>query len=232
MSQRNSGYERQPDDAYETPHWVTRAVIQYLPRKDCAYAWDPADGPGSQIAEALGAAGYEVAATRDDFLATIKPPHNRINVIVCNPPWGIGGRLACRFIEHALELVPLVAMLLRIDFDSAKTRVHLFRDHQDFAGKITLLNRITWFEPEGAPGPSENHAWFLWDRRHRGSPPTIRYAGRNDELKSRRAKVAPASTMFLRGYLDAQSRILATSNGEIAPGDPGKSNGDTGGPES
>jgi hypothetical protein len=181
MSQRCSGYVRERDDEYETPHWVTRVLLPYLPRRNCAYVWDPADGPGSQIAEALSAAGYEVAATRDDFLATIKPPHDRINVIVCNPPYGGAGRLACQFIARALELVPHVAMLLRIDFDSAKTRVHLFRDHPDFAGKIILLNRVIWFPREGAPGPSENHAWFLWDRRHRGSPPTIHYALKNSD---------------------------------------------------
>jgi hypothetical protein len=37
---------------------------------------------------------------------------------------------------------------------------------------------------------------------------------------------------LLRGYHDAQSRILATSNGEIAPGDTGNPKGTTGGPES
>lgn len=177
MSQRNSGYARQPDDQYETPHWVVQTLLPYLPRTNCTYAWDPAATAcgSSQIAEALRVAGYEVVATRDDFLAKSQPPH-RVNVIVCNPPWGVGGRLACQFIEHALALVPHVAMLLRIDFDSAKTRVNLFRDHQDFAGKIILLDRIVWFAREGAPGPSENHCWAIWDRRHRGRPPTIRYA--------------------------------------------------------
>jgi hypothetical protein len=175
MSQRKSGYQRQPDDQ---SRWAALALLPYLPRKHCAYVWDPAaTGRGSsQIADALVAAGCEAVATRDDFLATTRLPHDRINVIVCNPPWGVGGRLACQFIAHAIALVPHVAMLLRIDFDSAKTRTHLFRDHQDFAGKVILLDRIVWFEREGAPGPSENHCWFLWDRRHRGRSPTIRYA--------------------------------------------------------
>jgi hypothetical protein len=30
MSQRNSGYERKPGDAYETPAWVTRALAPHL----------------------------------------------------------------------------------------------------------------------------------------------------------------------------------------------------------
>jgi len=31
MSQRDSGYERKPLDQYETPAWVTLALIPHLP---------------------------------------------------------------------------------------------------------------------------------------------------------------------------------------------------------
>jgi hypothetical protein len=73
-----------------------------------------------------------------------------------------------------------VAMLLRTDFDHAKSRSHLFRDCPAFSRKVVLLNRIVWFtEANGKPkaSPSENHAWFCWDWRHDG-PPTIAYAER------------------------------------------------------
>ena len=98
-----------------------------------------------------------------------------------NPPYGDdrGGRLACAFIRHALSLrVRAVAMLLRVDFDSGKTRTDLFRDNPTFAGKITLLDRIKWFE--GPSQPSDNRAWFLWNRAHRGDP-GIAYATRDRE---------------------------------------------------
>jgi hypothetical protein len=95
--------------------------------------------------------------------------------VVTNPPFGVGGKLAVKFIKHALELTPVVAMLARIDFDSGKTRTDLFRDCPTFAHKIVLLDRIVWFARAGAPGPSENHCWLIWDRRHYG-PPTIGYA--------------------------------------------------------
>jgi hypothetical protein len=111
------------------------------------------------------------------FLLRTCLPHDRVDGICTNPPYGYGGRLACQFIAHALERVPIVAMLLQIDFDSSKTRTRLFRDCQAFAGKIVLLDRIVWFEREGAPGPSENHAWYIWNRQHRGLP-TISYAQR------------------------------------------------------
>jgi hypothetical protein len=176
MSQRRSGYHRQCDDIYETPPWVTRVVAPYL-RLHCLHIWDPANGPASRIAQVLRDEGFDVIATNDDFLSRTSLPYSRIDGICTNPPYGAGGGLARQFIIHALELVPVVVMLLRIDFDSGKTRTGLFRDSQSFDRKIVLLNRIVWFEREGAPSPSENHAWYIWNTRHRG-PPTIEYRSR------------------------------------------------------
>jgi hypothetical protein len=133
----------------------------------------------SRLVVALRAEGFSVTATADDFLVRNALPHSRVEAAVTNPPFGSSGRLACQFIAHTLELVPIVAMLLRIDFDSGKTRTNLFRDCQAFAHKIVLLDRIVWFERKGAPGPSENHAWFIWNAQHRG-PPTIGYASKSD----------------------------------------------------
>lgn len=84
--------------------------------------------------------------------------------------------------EHAIQLMEpvkgFVAMLMRTDFDHAKSRAHLFANCPAFAKKVVLTKRITWFEPEpGAKGksPSFNHAWFIWDWRHEGAP-TLAYA--------------------------------------------------------
>jgi hypothetical protein len=176
MSQRPRGYERQSDDVYETPAWVTQVVVPYL-RKHCLRLWDPANGPASRIARALRDEGFRVTATNDNFLDRTSLPSSRIDGICTNPPYGVSGRLACQFIAHALELVPVVAMLLRVDFDSGKTRTNLFRDCKTFDRKIVLLDRIVWFERKGAQGPSDNHCWLIWNVRHRG-PPTIGYAGK------------------------------------------------------
>jgi hypothetical protein len=150
-----------------------------------------------------------VTGTTTDFFTTLVP--TGVNAICCNPPFGFNGRLAVRFIEHAITtLVPIVAMLLRVDFDSGKTCTHLFRDNPYFAQKIVLLHRIVWFEREGGAEPGENHAWFIWDKRHQG-PPTIAYAG-SGELKSPFDEI-------LRGFMDAQQRILSAHRGGIAPDD-------------
>jgi hypothetical protein len=179
MSQRISSYPRQANECYETPGWVTRIVVRHFRDRYCEDLWDPADGPASKIANALRAEGFRVTATRDDFLRKTASPDAEILSIVTSPPYGPSGRLACAFIEHALKLVPIVAMLLRVDFDSGKTRTHLFRDCAAFTHKIVLLDRIIFFERDDgtAEAPSDNHAWYLWDqRRVERRPPTIGYA--------------------------------------------------------
>ena len=43
MSQRESGYQRKPLDQYETPGWVTLALIPHLP-EFIGKIWEPACG--------------------------------------------------------------------------------------------------------------------------------------------------------------------------------------------
>jgi hypothetical protein len=97
--------------------------------------WEPAIGAGN-LAHTLRAEGFQITGTREDFLAKSATTLGA-DAICINPPFGFGGRLACKFIKHALELTPIIAMLLRIDFDSGRSRVHLFRDHLHFAQRIS-----------------------------------------------------------------------------------------------
>ena len=179
MSQRNSDYPRRPDEDYATPAWVAGTVAMPLQLINVRIIWEPAEGPAGKLAKALRLEGFQVVATQDDFLKRTEPPEEA-DAIVTNPPYGEDGRseLACAFIRHALTMpVDVVAMLLRVDFDSSKTRVDLFRDNRRFAGKIVLLDRIVWFERKGA-APSGNHAWFVWDGNQRRRYPWTRYAAK------------------------------------------------------
>jgi hypothetical protein len=188
MSQRASGFERVLNDN-ETPiGWPVQLLVPHL-RPLCRHCWDPADGPNSTLARVLCAEGFQSTVTTTDFLARRSLPESSIDAVVTNPPYGSGGRLAQRFIEHALELVPVVAMLLRVDFDSGVSRRHLFGDCETFALKLVLLDRIVWFEHRGKQTrPSDNHAWFLWARHHHG-PPILRYAHPRDLEESRYGKI-------------------------------------------
>lgn len=173
MSQRDSGYERKERDLYETPSWVTEALLPHLPKS--MVIWEPACASGKMVA-ALRSGGHAVDGTdidmgeEADFL-NIKG--TAAAAIITNPPY----ELAREFIEHALYLMHrggLVAMLLRTDFDHAKTRAHLFAGCPSFCKKIVLTKRIKWFE-ESKGQPSFNHAWFIWDSKHSGVP-SLAYA--------------------------------------------------------
>lgn len=78
--------------------------------------------------------------------------------------------------------------------------------------RLVLTDRITWFDPEpGKAGPSENHAWFVWDWRPRAMfsrrrEPLQRWAGmpegerhRLRELRARNAKIAKGGRRLAAG---------------------------------
>lgn len=178
MSQRNSGYARREYDAYYTPEWVTRALLD-SGYPFCGPVWEPACGNG-QVAGVIKDR-FPVVATdiqNDlDFMRCDFAPQ-RVASIITNPPY----TNSADFIRHAIEIMaPVqgqVAMLLRTDYDHAACRATLFRDNPAFACKLVLMKRIVWFvEANGKPkaSPSYNHAWYIWDHRHEG-PPTIGYA--------------------------------------------------------
>ena len=173
MSQRVSGYARKENDLYETPNWVTLALFPHLPRMP-KLIWEPAAGSG-KLAAALPLSSRVQQTDKNtgcDFLTS--PPPVGCDAIITNPPYG----QAQAFIDRALELMEpvggFVAMLLRTDYDHAKTRHYLFGAHPAFSKKVVLTKRIVWFERKGA-APSFNHAWFIWDWQHSGAP-TLAYA--------------------------------------------------------
>ena len=166
VSQRSSGYRRIERDLYETPEWVTRALLPHLGK--VTFVWEPAAGLGKMV-RVLESAGLQVLSTDisvgQDFLLAER---KAVDAIVTNPPYS----MAQSFIEHALELMKgggKVAMLLRTDFDHARTRAHLFHGCEAFAKKLVLTKRIVWFGRPGA-APSFKHAWYIWDWQHCGKP--------------------------------------------------------------
>ena len=170
MSQRDSGYARVAFDQYETPEWATKALLPHIPKR-VTTIWEPAAGSGKMV-RALQYGGHAVRASdiQDDIdFLTIKTDGCGDNAIITNPPYSC----AQEFIEHALDLTyeesGFVAMLLRTDFDHAKSRRHIFADSPAFSKKLILTKRIQWFE-DSKSSPSFNHAWFIWDWQDLHSP--------------------------------------------------------------
>jgi hypothetical protein len=168
-------------DVYETPVVAVDTLLgaERLP----AHIWEPACGPGA-IVSVLRERGFTVTATDlttelpdatsgVDFLMERHAPPG-VEAIVTNPPF----KLAGKFVEHALKLVPLVVMLLRVQFlESAErgplfdrgvlARVRLFRD------RLPMMHRDGWSGQRLERSPFL-YAWYVFEREHQG-PPTLHW---------------------------------------------------------
>jgi hypothetical protein len=142
--------------------------------------WEPACGPGN-IVKVLRAAGHEVLASdlvdygdsthfyRRDFL--LEPLPRGCEAVVTNPPF----KLVEEFVAHAIEICPLVIMLLRWAFYESDrrsdilegcglARIHCFRK------RLPMMHRAGWDVRKANSGMA--FAWFVWDRSHTG-PTTV-----------------------------------------------------------
>ena len=161
-----AGYKRIANDAYFTPEWVTRVLLDqvFLPKN----IWEPACGDGA-IAKVLKETARNVYASDIANYGYGEPGLNffaykcipaGFNAIVTNPPY----TQAEAFIKHALALtLPLggmVAMLLRHDYDTAKRRASLWQE--PFRAKIVLTRRPNWTASRKA-SPRHNFSWYIWD---------------------------------------------------------------------
>lgn len=165
-------------DFYETPAWAIRAlcpVIDTTPRR--AVVLDPGCGTGA-ILRTLSAArpdwcvsGIEkekgrhaeaqrlspnVPITHGDFLYH----QDRADLIVSNPPYAI----ALTFVQHALTLAPVVAMLLRLPWLASQSRAEW---HKENPAHVCVLPRRPSFTGDGKTDATD-YAWFVWGTRHAG----------------------------------------------------------------
>jgi hypothetical protein len=166
------------NDCYETPACAVEALlrIESLPR----LVWEPACGPGAMV-KVLRDHGHEVAASDiidygwdhevKDFFKYGSDVADYSSVIVTNPPY----QLAEKFVRKALELSPLVILLLRLAFlesvrrtdileKSGLARIHVFRN------RLPMMHRKGWDGPRASSAMP--FAWFVWERGYEG-PTTI-----------------------------------------------------------
>jgi hypothetical protein len=181
MSQRPSGYERKERDQYQTPAWVTAALVPHIPGVARRRIWEPACGSGQMVRELQRHCPDVHGSDIETGIDFLQQANAGAEAIITNPPY----RQARAFIEHALALTRphtgIVAMLLRTDYDHAVTRRHLFAGCLVFAKKLVLTKRIVWFDGPGK-SPSFNHAWYLWDWTHVG-PPVLAYTQKYNQFE-------------------------------------------------
>lgn len=185
MGQRKSGFERKEGDEYMTPEWVAETLCHAVPMYGTV--WEPACGEGG-IANVIAGLGYCTVFASDlnprhslahgplDFLGDVTRVTDWFHgtlTIVTNPPYGKQGKMAEAFVRRALDMTKLsrgrVCMLLPVAWDARKTRQDLFENFPAHVTTIRLTKRIRWTNlPQSKNGPSEHHAWFVWDWSRRG----------------------------------------------------------------
>ena len=165
-------------DLYETPPVAVEALLrlEQIPHR----VLEPCAGRGA-IARVLRDHGHAVICndivdygfplhTTGDFLAMTAMPA-RCECILTNPPFNI----VESFVAHALELAPLVIMLLRLAFLESErrrgilegrglARVHVFRK------RLPMMHRDQWVGKKANSGMA--FAWMVWSGEHVG-PTTI-----------------------------------------------------------
>jgi hypothetical protein len=178
---RRASFAERGLDLYETPSVAVEALlrVEKLPH----HIWEPACGRGA-IVNVLRSAGHSVVATdianygipitppgywNRDFLLETDAPEGT-EAIVTNPPF----QRAEEFVAHALDLAPLVVMLLRSAFYESERRCHILEDCglvriHTFRKRLPMMHRDGWEGRKANSGMS--FSWFIWDCAHRG--PTI-----------------------------------------------------------
>ncbi|MEI7711767.1 MAG: hypothetical protein WCI94_10065 [Rhodospirillales bacterium] len=188
-----SGYDREANDFYPTPAWVTEALLRHVALR--GPVWEPCCGDGA-IARVIEASGLPVVATDlgdrgygnggIDFFAQTAVPEG-CRAIVTNPPYGDGGaeRTSRRassqllaFVRHAIALTEAsdgqLALLVRFTWIAGQKASALLT-----AGPldkvVVLTHRIMWFDmgPNTKHG-QHHHCWLFFDaQRDRSKPPEI-----------------------------------------------------------
>ena len=195
MGKHETGYARVPKDLYPTPEWPTKALLEFINIKNKCI-WEPACDTGN-MSEVLRAAGATVFSSdivdrgyRDavfDFTMAAQfalfPDslpggiYASYDGIITDPPYGGRGKLAKAFVENGLARIGntgFLALLLPADFDSAKTRHHLFGRYPQFVGNVVLVKRIKWFdEPGKNKSPKENSSRFKSIMRGHNTSPSM-----------------------------------------------------------
>lgn len=188
-----SNYDRKDRDSYFTIEpWITEALLKEISHLPIEFVWEPACGAG-HMSEVLSKKyvvyssdihdyGYEVSVVRD-FLET-KPfdVHTISDAVITNPPYE---KTVCEaFVRKAVSFLEtdsrtfLIAMLLRNEWDSAKTRQDLFSNSPFFYKKIVLTSRPRWVE-DSKGAPRHNYAWYVWTRFRESKYPVLTYRGKD-----------------------------------------------------
>jgi hypothetical protein len=175
LSSTNRGAERRTDDAYETPPWAVRRLLDvWRPRGTSGILVEPAVGTGNIVrtigTEQFAWLTYDVREVppigemhvTGDFLQ-VASCGTDAEAVVTNPPYC----LAEEFIRHSRACFPGadLVFLLRLGFLASAARLPLWRDIGTPDVNV-LPNRPSF---TGGGTDSADYAWFVWNHDRGGN---------------------------------------------------------------
>jgi len=167
MSATNRGAYRQPNDFYETPAEVAKAMIDRIDWTAVSSVCEPCRGGGAiynLLPDSVTKHWYEISEGRN-YLQTATIESSTLTLT--NPPYF----LAEAFIEKALAHSQTCIFLLRINFLESQRR-YPFWQRNPITHLITLSKRPSF---TGRGTDATGYAWFCWDRIGLVKGPTFQW---------------------------------------------------------
>lgn len=199
MSSTNRGAERRLDDAYMTPGWCVRRLLDVWTPPAGLLA-EPCAGEGRIVKEIHGQ--WWTCDVRPvpgvlhvgDFLSiTSWGPIGHVAAVVTNPPYS----LAEEFIRHSRRSFPdaELVFLLRVAFLASAQRLALWRDIG--APDVYVLPNRPSFTGSGTD--SADYAWFRWpiEKREAGCLRILKETSK-EERAGRRTEAADVAAEATR----------------------------------
>ncbi len=190
---KNSARPRNRLDRFWTNPWMTQELVKHVGEHIEGPIWECAAGRGDMslaLKEKLGVEVYSTDLDMSEFDYSIGNGHEKsfldedhvppfgynegyaCKSIITNPPYG---RMTDKFIRKGLEFmepdgIQFMAMLLRAEHKSGKSRADLYGECPHYMGELVLTTRPRWDygdpdAPENA-APRHNFSWFLWKRNY------------------------------------------------------------------
>lgn len=190
MSATGRGKERRQDDAYETPSWCVRRLIEAIELPGGTWL-EPSAGSGRIIRTVLASrsdiewhaveirkecrAALLTVASRTwicDFLRWTC--EERYDVCLMNPPF----RHALVFIEKAMQSASVVVALVRQGFAASEARADFMRRSRPTC--LMLPNRPSF---TGGGTDSADYCWMVWSAGDRGRFEVLPTTSRDERLR-------------------------------------------------
>lgn len=191
---------------YTTPTWATEVLIASGELDFSRNFWESCCGmghisnaiieaiekrwkPGKTIASTdLYDHGYEFGTSGINFL---EYTDDDIDCVITNPPFDKAGT-HFKMLKHALSMpnVKKVAFFMPVQFLETATRAQWLEETLYFSKMYSFADRVKCLtkgdESLSKDNTAKHFAWFIFDKHHDGSPATIHFLYKPEELKRRK----------------------------------------------